>query len=395
MHTDTDHALMDQALEQARRAQCLSAPNPAVGCVISRADGTVIGLGHTQRVGQAHAEVMALRDAQSRGQDTGGATAYVTLEPCSHTGRTPPCVDALIAARLARVVVAVDDPNPLVAGRGLTRLRAAGLRVDLGLRAREAREINPGFFSRFERGRPWVRMKAAASLDGYTALPDGRGQWITEAAARRDGHAWRARAGAILSGIGTVLADDARLDVRLDEAQAARAWDGGEPRQPLRVLVDSRLRVPLDARILAPPGQPWVATTQGPQGAASAKLDALLAQGVRVLTLPDANGRVDLAALLQTLAREHINEVHVEAGAHLNGALLQAGCVDELLLYVAPKMLGAGRGLWTLPALGGLDAAVSWRLGEATLIGNDARLRVYHPDSAAFLEAVPASSTPI
>lgn len=379
--TSHDETMMRMALDQARLAVCLSPPNPAVGCVLCAPDGSIIGVGHTQRVGEAHAEVMALRDARERGLTTWGATAYVTLEPCSHTGRTPPCVDALIEAQLARVVVAIGDPNPLVAGQGLARLRQAGIDVELGLLAQDARELNIGFFSRMQRGLPWVRLKAAASLDGVTALANGQSQWITGPQARHDTHLWRARAGAIVSGIGTILADDAQLNVRLHADEALPLYAGGGVRQPQRVVVDSHLRIPLNAKVLSPAANTWVATAQ-PPGEKSQALEAL---GVRVLYLPDAQRRVDLRALMLRLAQDHINEVLVESGAHLNGALVQADCVDELLVYLAPKMLGSGLGLWTLDALNSLEEARQWELAEATTIGPDARLRLYHPRSAAFL----------
>jgi len=329
-----------RALALAEQAVGLTDPNPRVGCVLLSADGRELGAGHTQAAGQAHAEVMALRDAAARGHDVRGATAVVTLEPCSHHGRTPPCCDALIAAGIARVVVAVEDPNPQVAGQGLARLRAAGLQVDVADAdvAAVSRELNIGFFSRMQRGRPFVRLKSAVSLDGRSALPDGRSQWITGEAARTDGHAWRRRAGAVLTGIGTVLADDPRLDVRLVPTA----------RQPLRIVLDPRGRMPASARILQPPGE------------------------ARVI----GSGRVDLAALMTALGDQGINELHVEAGPGLSGAFLDAGLVDELLIYQAPLLIGAGRPLAELAALSGLDAARRWRLIEATPVGQDLRLRL-------------------
>ncbi|WP_457427637.1 bifunctional diaminohydroxyphosphoribosylaminopyrimidine deaminase/5-amino-6-(5-phosphoribosylamino)uracil reductase RibD [Roseateles sp. P5_E7] len=336
---DTSAALQ-RVLALAAQAIGLSDPNPRVGCVILAADGRELGAGHTQAAGQAHAEVMALRDATARGHDVRGATAIVTLEPCSHHGRTPPCCDALIGAGIARVIVAVQDPNPLVAGQGLARLRAAGIAVELAdaAVADAARELNIGFFSRMQRGRPFVRLKSAVSLDGRTALPDGRSQWITGEAARADGHAWRRRAGAVLTGIGTVLADDPRLDVRL--VQTAR--------QPLRLVLDPQGRIPADARILRPPGE---ARVIGP-------------------------GRADLNALLIELGSEGVNELHVEAGPTLSGAFLDAGLVDELLIYQAPMLIGEGRPLAALSPLAQLADARRWRLIEATTIGLDLRLRL-------------------
>ena len=336
---DTSAALQ-RALELAGQAVGLTDPNPRVGCVILAPDGRELGAGHTQAAGQAHAEVMALRDAAARGHDVRGATAVVTLEPCSHHGRTPPCCDALIAAGIARVVAAAEDPNPQVAGQGLARLKAAGISVELaGPQAQQAsRELNIGFFSRMQRGRPFVRLKSAISLDGRTALPDGRSQWITGEAARTDGHAWRRRAGAVLTGIGTVLADDPRLDVRLVPTA----------RQPLRLVLDPQGRMPVAARVLQPPGE---ARVIGP-------------------------GRADLPALLAELGTQGINELHVEAGPTLSGAFLDAGLVDELLVYQAPMLIGQGRPLAELAPLAGLGDARRWQLVEATPIGQDLRLRL-------------------
>jgi len=336
---DTSAAL-HRALSLAAQAIGLSDPNPRVGCVILAADGRELGAGHTQAAGQAHAEVMALRDAAARGHDVRGSTAVVTLEPCSHHGRTPPCCDALIAAGVARVVVAVEDPNPLVAGQGIARLRAAGIAVELAdaATADAARELNIGFFSRMQRGLPFVRLKSAISLDGRTALPDGSSQWITGQAARADGHAWRKRAGAVLTGIGTVLADDPRLDVRLVPTD----------KQPLRLVLDPQGRLPASARILQPPGE---ARVVGP-------------------------GRADLPALLAELGQQGVNELHVEAGPILSGAFLDAGLVDELLVYQAPLLIGEGRPLAALAPLARLGDARRWRFVEATTVGQDLRLRL-------------------
>ncbi len=354
---------MQRALALAAEAIGLTEPNPRVGCVIAGEGWTAEG--HTQRAGEAHAEVMALRAAAAQGRDTRGATAYVTLEPCAHHGRTPPCCDALVGAGIRRVVVALGDPFPQVAGEGLRRLRAAGIQVDVGLGADESRELNIGFLSRVQRGRPFVRMKIAGSLDGRTALEDGRSQWITGPEARADGHRWRRRAGAVLTGIGTVLADDPRLDVR----------EVPTPRQPLRVIVDSRLRTPAHARILAPPGEVLLVSADGPPAAA----DALRGAGASVIALPaDSAGvekRVDLGAVMAELGRRGINELHVEAGPALNGALLQSGLVDELLLYLAPMMIGPGRPLAALHALPALDAALRFTFVECTPVGTDLRLR--------------------
>lgn len=355
-----DEAAMRQALKLAEQAIGLSDPNPRVGCVILAPDGRLLGAGHTQAAGQAHAEIMALRDAQARGEDVRGATAYVTLEPCAHHGRTPPCCDALIAAGLGRVVAALGDPNPQVAGQGMARLQAAGIRTSLGLLAVPARELNIGFFSRMLRGRPFVRMKIAASLDGRTALPDGRSQWITAEPARRDGHAWRRRAGALLTGIGTVREDDPRLDVRLVPTQ----------RQPLRVIVDSRLETPPGARILQPPGQVLIYAAQD----AAERAHALRAAGAEIVLLPDPSGKVDLAALMRDLGGRGINELHVEAGHKLNGSLLRAGLVDEFLVYLAPKLLGQGREMAAFGPLDSLDEAPQLLWREIAPVGEDLRL---------------------
>lgn len=359
-HHSDDSSAMRHALALAEQAVGLSDPNPRVGCVITDSQGQVIGSGHTQRAGEAHAEVMALRDAQARGNDVKGATAYVTLEPCSHHGRTPPCCDALIEAGLGRVVAALTDPNPQVAGQGLGRLRAAGIATEHGLLAEPARELNIGFFSRMLRGRPFVRLKAAASLDGRTALPDGQSQWITAEAARRDGHAWRRRAGAVLTGIGTVRDDDPRLDVRLVETQ----------HQPLRVVVDSRLETPVHARLLARPGQVLIYAAQAdPEREA-----ALAAAGAEVVFKPGAGAKVDLQAMLLDLGARGINELHVEAGHKLNGSLVKSGLVDEYLIYLAPKLLGLGREIAAFGPLHKLDEAVELRWREMAQVGDDLRL---------------------
>ncbi len=364
-----DQRAMSLALQTARQAQWLCPPNPAVGCVLAWPDGRQLAA-HTQATGQAHAEAQALRDAAARGWDPRGATAYVTLEPCSHHGRTPPCADALVRAGLARVVVAVTDPNPQVAGRGLARLREAGIAVDVGLMSGEAREINLGFFSRMVRGRPWVRMKVAASLDGRTALDDGRSQWITSAAARADGHAWRARAGAILTGIGTVLEDNPRLDVR----------EVTTPRQPLRVVVDSRLEVSPDARILAPPGQVLLYAAQPDP----ARLPPLQALGAEVCLQPGAGGKVDLPAMLADLAARGVNELHVEAGHKLNGSFVREGLVDEFLVYLAPRLIGQGRPMMQFGPLASLDEAVQLEFIETAMVGPDLRLRARPPGRSTF-----------
>ena len=363
--SELDRLRLDMAQLQAEAAVGLSDPNPRVGCILGLADGTVLGVGSTQKTGEAHAEVMALRQAAASGADLRGASAWVTLEPCSHHGRTPPCCEALIRAGLSRVVVGERDPNPLVAGQGISRMRAAGIQVDMGhaTHAAATRELNIGFFSRHERGRPWVRMKLAASLDGRTALPDGSSQWITSEAARTDGHRWRRRASAIVTGIGTVLADDPRLDVRLAPSFL----------QPTRVVIDSKLRLPISARLLQPPGQSWVAT------AASAPRDRLATlskAGVDVRVFAENNHQVDLAAVLRMLADGDANEIHIEAGAGLNGALLNLGFVDEVLLYVAPMLVGDGPGLALLSPIASLSQALRFNWVETACLGHDLRVRL-------------------
>lgn len=359
-----DLSAMRHALVLAEQAIGLSDPNPRVGCVIVGAGGRLLGSGHTQAAGQAHAEVMALRDAQARGEDVRGATAFVTLEPCAHHGRTPPCCDALISAGLARVVAAVADPNPLVAGQGMARIAAAGLQTSVGLLADEARELNIGFFSRMQTGRPFVRMKIAASLDGRTALSNGASQWITASPARTDGHAWRRRAGAVLTGIGTLRDDNPRLDVRLVDTQ----------RQPLRVVIDSRLETPADARLLAPPGQVLIYCALDPQTKAD-HAEALRATGAELIQLAGPQAKVDLAAALDDLGRRGINELHIEAGHKLNGSLLREGLVDELLVYMAPKLLGQGLGMASVGPFESLDQVLTWRWVACDLIATDLRLR--------------------
>lgn len=352
-----DRAHMDRALELAARGLFTTPPNPRVGCVIVR-DGVVLGEGFHVQPGSAHAEVNALADAHARGHEARGATLYVTLEPCNHHGRTPPCVDALIDAGVARVVAAMADPDPVAAG-GADRLRAAGIAVELGLGAEAALEQNRGFVSRVVRGRPWVRVKVAASIDGKTALVNGTSQWITGAAARADGHAWRARACAILTGVGTVLHDDPRMTVR----------DVETTRQPLRVIVDRHGETPASARILGGTGA-LIFTAGARNNAWPAVVEAL--------ALPDANDRVDLLAMMRELGARAINELHVEAGAKLNGALLEAGLVDEVLLYMAPRIIGdPARGAFARPlALASLDGAEAFAWHDMQRVGDDMRLRL-------------------
>jgi diaminohydroxyphosphoribosylaminopyrimidine deaminase / 5-amino-6-(5-phosphoribosylamino)uracil reductase len=375
------------ALDCAQYSTWLSSPNPRVGCIIANATDTLLGQGHTQPRGHAHAEVMALHDAAAKGQSVQGATAYVTLEPCSHHGRTPPCCNALIEAGIAKVVVAVLDPNPLVAGRGVQMLRDAGLQVEVlptdSAQAIASRELNIGFFSRMLRKTPWVRMKIAASLDGQTALANGTSQWITGDAARADGHAWRARACAVLTGIGTVLQDDPLLDVR----QIAT------PRQPHLVIVDSKLETPLTAKLWTTMGKrPVTASDFNLSQEAldsipgrsvliyaavrdAAKQRALEALGAQVIYLPQDGGtKVDLRAMVLDLGRREINELHVEAGFKLNGSLLRAGVVDELLIYTAPKLLGTGMGIAQLPVLAQLNQAIELNFHSVQLVGADLRV---------------------
>jgi diaminohydroxyphosphoribosylaminopyrimidine deaminase/5-amino-6-(5-phosphoribosylamino)uracil reductase len=354
----SDSDAMALALQWAEKGMYITAPNPRVGCVIVK-DGAVIGAGHTQPPGQAHAEVQALRDAAVRGADVRGATVYVTLEPCSHHGRTPPCADALVQAGVGRVVAAIADPNPLVAGQGLEKLRAAGIDVSCGVLEEPAREINIGFFARMQRGRPWIRMKTAASLDGRTALHDGRSQWITSPAARDDGHRWRARACAILTGIGTVKLDDPQLTVRALDT----------PRQPRRIVVDSRLEIDPAARVLDGGGTWIVAARSDPD-----KEVRLRERGAEVLLLPNPAGKVDLPALMQELGRRQINELHVEAGSKLNGSLIREGCVDELLLYLAPSLIGDAQAMFDLPAPGSLDERHRLEFHDVERIGPDLRI---------------------
>ena len=368
---DSQQPFIEQALALAARSIGLSEPNPRVGCVIVSADGQqVLGTGNTQAAGQAHAEVMALRDAASRGLSVAGATVYVTLEPCSHQGRTAPCCDALIAAGVAKVVASLPDPNPLVSGQGFARLKAAGVKLEVGPGAVASKELNIGFFSRMLRRRPWLRMKVAASLDGKTALDNGASQWITSEMARADGHAWRARAAAVLTGIGTLRQDDPRLDVR--SVPIAR--------QPVAAVVDSRLETPLDARIFIPERHLIVYCAVPDAG----RQAALEARGATVVCIPAAEGKVDLAAMLRDLAEREVNELHVEAGHKLNGALIQAGVVDELLIYLAPKLVGHGREMAHFGPLADLASAVAFEFLSSDRIGPDLRVLARIPGADKF-----------
>ena len=355
---------MQRALQQAALAVGIAEPNPRVGCVLVDSSGELLGQGHTQTIGGPHAEIMALRDAQERGKATLGATAYVTLEPCSHHGRTGPCCEALVAAGVARVVASLTDPNPLVGGKGFERLRAAGVVVDTGPGAKESYELNIGFFSRMQRGTPWLRLKVAASLDGKTALDNGQSQWITSAQARADGHAWRARAGAILTGIGTVREDDPRLDVRLVPCT----------RQPPLVLIDSRLETPPGAQLFIEGRPVWLYAAVRDD----TRAHALEQRGAEVRYLPGqepgTSQKVDLPAVLRDLGRRGVNELHVEAGHKLNGSLLREGLVDELLVYLAPKLLGQGRGMANIGPFSSLDQALALDFISSAMVGPDLRL---------------------
>ena len=361
---------LDSASLLALCGSSLTAPNPCVGCTITNRNGEVMGQGHTQKAGGPHAEVMALRDAAEKGHSVVGATAYVTLEPCSHHGRTGPCCDALIKAGIKKVVATNLDPNPLVAGNGFAKLRAAGVKVEVlppdHPLAIQSRELNIGFFSRMIRKTPWVRMKVAASLDGTTALDNGASQWITGPDARTDGHAWRARSCAILTGIGTVLADRPRLDVRLVDT----------PRQPHLVVVDSKLETPPDAPFFIAGRAVFIYTN----GQNAAKRAALEQVGATIVDMPERNpqgeltGKVDLAAMMFDLGRREINELHVEAGFKLNGSLVRTGLVDEFVVYLAPKLLGQGAGMFHIGPLSELGQGVELEFKSTDMVGPDLRV---------------------
>jgi diaminohydroxyphosphoribosylaminopyrimidine deaminase / 5-amino-6-(5-phosphoribosylamino)uracil reductase len=351
-----DGDFMRRALDLAERGLYTTTPNPRVGCVVVK-DGAVVADGWHERAGLLHAEALALKAA---GESARGATLYLNLEPCSHHGRTPPCADAIVAAGVKRVVAAMQDPNPKVAGAGFARLRAAGIEVEHGLMEEEARELNIGFVARMTRGRPWVRMKIAASLDGRTALASGKSQWITGEEARADGHRWRARACAILTGHGTVRDDDPQLNVRGIDT----------PRQPLKIVVDSRFETPLSARLLKD-GKTLVAGAVDE----TKRISALKAAGAETVVIPNDRGKVELFKLMEELARRELNEIHVEGGAKLNGSLLQAGVVDELLVYLAPSVIGdSGRGMFDLPELTELSRSTALKIREVERVGEDLRI---------------------
>ena len=365
--TATDHIHMTHALRLAEHGLYTTQPNPRVGCVLSD-DGVVVGEGWHQRAGEAHAEVVALRVAGARAR---GATAYVTLEPCAHFGRTPPCVDSLIAAGVARVVIACEDPNPLVAGEGARRLQAAGIRCDLGLMRSEARALNRGFMSRMERQRPWVRVKLAMSLDGRTALANGASTWITGEAARADVQRWRARSSAILTGSGTVLADNPRLTVRPDQLAPAHAGIGhGAFIAPLRVVLDRALVTPRGAHLLDGSVPTLLVHAEGTRAE-----DERFARVECAAVSLGSGGGLDLASVLALLAQRGVNELQVEAGPVLCGALFAAELADELLLYVAPVLLGdQARPLLALPELHRIAEGRRVRIVDQRQVGGDLRL---------------------
>ena len=373
MYSAVDQQWMREALAQAHQALYLSNPNPRVGCVIVR-DGQIIAKGHTQKVGGPHAEVQALSDLRSQGLSCEGASIYVTLEPCSHTGRTGPCVDAIIAAKPAKGFIAMQDPNPLVMGQGIERLKAAGIEVHCGLLESEAKELNRGFVSRMTRGLPWVRLKIAATLDGKTALPDGQSQWITCPVARADGHHWRAQACAIVTGVGTVKEDDPLLNVREVATQ----------RQPWKIIVDSKLETPANAKILENLNGAGVIIVSGILDSSEQKQKArtLRDRGIEVIEMPNAFGKVDLPKMFAYLAKEReMNEIHVEAGFKLNGSMLREHCVDELLLYYAPFFMGEGIGMANVTPLSNLNLQKDWQMFEKQFLGDDLRLRLINHQS--------------
>lgn len=361
MNPATDHIYMARALRLAERGLLTTDPNPRVGCVLVK-QGELVGEGWHERAGEPHAEIHALQQA---GMQAAGATAYVTMEPCCHQGRTPPCTEALITAGVARVVAALEDPNPQVAGKGLAALQQAGIDTRSGVLAAESERLNAGFVMRMRHGRPRVRCKLAMSVDGRTAMASGESRWITAAPARRDVHRLRARSSAIMTGIETVLADNPSLTARDgDDAKDAT-------RQPLRVILDSRLRTPPAAKLLQMPGKTLVITGVTDAG----KGTPLAREGVEIVTLPLQGGRLDLSAVMQYLGTLQMNEVHLEAGATLSGALLQAGLIDELVIYMAPHLMGdAARGLFALPGLESMAQRVPLSITDMRAVGEDWRI---------------------
>lgn len=359
---EEDLVFMHRALDQAQKALMISPPNPSVGAVLVK-DGRIIGEGFTQRVGGPHAEVMALRDAFERGESVEGATAYVTLEPCSHYGRTPPCALALINSRVKRVVAAILDPNPKVAGRGLRMLQEAGIEVSVGVAEERAREINKSFLKTMTTGLPWVRIKTATTMDGRTAFPDGRSKWITGESARYNNQLLRARSGAVITGIGTVEADDPQMNVRLENAS----------RQPIRVVVDAELSISPKAKMLHSEGGKVVVACSRIDAGKARELEAA---GAQVWLIPDESkpGRVDLEALLRKLVENGVIECHVEAGAGLNGAFMQAGLVDEVVQYIAPCYFGDGMPPARMPLPESPGAAERWTVYDLEVLDNNVKL---------------------
>ncbi len=356
--TSVDYQMMQRALRLAGRGLYTTDPNPRVGCVVVK-EGRVVGEGWHQHAGGPHAEIHALRQAGTQAE---GATLYVTMEPCCHHGRTPPCSEAVRNAGIARVVAAMEDPNPWVAGRGLAELRDAGIKVESGLLQKQAERLNPGFISRMSRGRPWVRCKLAMSLDGRTAMASGESKWITGPAAREDVQRLRARSSAILTGIGTILADDPSLNVRLSRLV----------RQPLRVVLDRQLRMPPQARLLSLPGRVIIFTGEG---VASRRLEPLVSRGAEVVPVPGSPEGLELRAVMEHLTHREINEVMLEAGPTLSGAMLEAGLIDELVIYLAPHLMGAGaRGLFNLPGLEKMSQRIGLVIREIRPVGEDWRI---------------------
>ncbi len=356
MFSSDDHAYMSQALQLAERGLYSTSPNPHVGCVIVRG-GKIVGSGWHVHAGQPHAEINALNVA---GEAAQGATVYLTLEPCSHHGRTHPCAEALVRAKVAKVIIAMQDPNPLVAGKGASLLKQSGINVLVGLMEEKAKDLNVGFVSRMTNNRHWVRMKVAASIDGKTALNNGVSQWITGEAARHDGHRLRARSCAVITGIGTVLEDDPQLSVRFIET----------PRQPLRIIIDSRLEIPTTARVLRGEGELIFTTNDNKE-----RIAALKEVGARPIILPNEKGKIDLAKLMQILADFEINEVLVEAGNRLNGSFIKAGLVDELVIYLAPHLIGnRAMGMLHLPELSDLSEKYNLRIKDLRMVGEDIRI---------------------
>lgn len=362
MFSIADHTYMTLALRLAEQGLYTTQPNPRVGCVIVK-NNQIIGQGAHLKAGEPHAEVFALREAGIAAKD---ADAYVTLEPCNHHGRTPPCVDGLIKAGVKRVVVAMQDPNPLVAGNGIKRLQAHGIQVEVGLMQNEAAALNPGFISRMTTGLPYVRSKIAASLDGRTALKNGKSLWITGEPARLDVQHWRAQSCVIITGIGTVLADNPSMNVRLANVV----------RQPMRVIIDSKLQTPVDCKMLADDMLKYSPVTIAYAQDADNKLADLSAAGARLLHMPEANGRVDLKALLKHLAQLGVNEVLLEAGKGLNGAFLQKNLIDEFIFYYAPKLMGAdAKGMFATPELTEMRLTTDLDIVDVRQVGQDIRLR--------------------